>query len=353
MNNERKIIDIRSSKVEDTIYQQIMDSIRKETRTLPILILYSTEGLQHWNTHSHAPDYYPRHEELHILNTQAQSIAESIENETAIVDLGSASLDKVIVLLDALEKQKKNVTYYALDLSHSGLVSTLKTIPMGRYNHVRCAGLHGSFEDGLEWIKTDPEVRGLPHCVLFLGSTIGNFSRKNAASFLANVAATSLSAQPNKSSILIGIDSCKVPIKVLRAYTSEGVVPFTMSGLRYASSILAENNTSDGSRTEVFEVNDWYYLSEWNQILGRHEASYTPRTRDIRLGSPLQDVVVRKGEKIRFGYSHKYDKGEREQLFAGAGVTAVNSWTDPTCDLAFYRLKILGHEAEDGSGLQE
>ncbi|KAF5859913.1 hypothetical protein ETB97_002227 [Aspergillus alliaceus] len=150
------------------------------------------------------------------------------------------SLDKVIVLLNALEEQKKNVTYYALDLSYPELVSILKTIPPGRYVYVRYAGLHGTFEDGLKWMKTDPEVRELPHYVLFLSSAVGNSSRENAASFLANVAATSLSAQPNKCSILIGIDSYKMPTKILRAYTSEGVVPFTMSGLKYASSILAE-----------------------------------------------------------------------------------------------------------------
>ncbi|KAJ5398366.1 histidine-specific methyltransferase [Penicillium sp. CMV-2018d] len=339
MQLERTILDIRTSKLEDSICQEIIDSIRKDTRTLPILILYGTEGLQHWDTHSHAPDYYPRHEELRILKDQAYDMASSIEDNSAIVDLGSASLDKVIVLLNALEEQKKNVTYYALDLSYPELASTLKTIPIERYSHVRCAGLHGTFEDGLEWMKTDPKVRDLPQCVLFLGSTIGNFSRPGAAKFLQNVASSLSASDPNKGSILIGIDSCKMPTKVLRAYTSEGVVPFAMAGLKYASMILKDSHPADGSVTEVFEVDDWYYLSEWNQVLGRHEASYTPRTRDIQLGAPLQDVIVRKGEKIRFAYSHKYDKQERTQLFADANIKVVNTWTDPKCDLAFYQLK--------------
>ena len=90
MQLERTILDIRTSKLEDSICQEIIDSIRKDTRTLPILILYGNEGLQHWDTHSHAPDYYPRHEELHILKDQAYDMASSIEDNSAIVDLGSA-----------------------------------------------------------------------------------------------------------------------------------------------------------------------------------------------------------------------------------------------------------------------
>ncbi|PWY92202.1 hypothetical protein BO70DRAFT_348621 [Aspergillus heteromorphus CBS 117.55] len=341
MLNQQNIIDIRAAKVEDTIYSAVVDGIQKDPRTLPILILYGTEGLQHWDKHSHAPDYYPRHEELHILRTQAHLMADTIADNSAIVDLGSASLDKVIVLLDALEEQKKNVTYYALDLSYEELESTLRTLPTDKYRHVQCAALHGTFEDGLEWMKNDPQASTRPHCVLFLGSTIGNFSRSNAASFIRNMATSALTAQPDKSSILIGMDSCKLPTKILRAYTSEGVVPFAMAGLKYASTILRDGQGDEAATAiDVFQTDDWYYLSEYNHIQGRHEASYTPRNRDIRLGAPLEHVVVKKGEKVRFGYSHKYDEAERKALFSNAGVSAIQSFTDPSCDLGFYQLKL-------------
>ncbi len=245
------------------------------------------------------------------------------------------SLDKAALLLDALEVQAKNVTYYALDLDHAELQKTLCRLPLGKYKHVQCVGLQGTFEDGLEWIKNDPEQSRRPHCLLFLGSTIGNFSRENAARFIRSMASSAFLSESAKSSIILSIDSCKLPTKVLRAYNSEGVVPFAMAGLKHASAILCEAACrQEDAVTETFLPDDWYYLSHYNHVLGRHEASFTPRNRDIQLGSPLEDVVIRLGETIRFGYSHKYDFAEIEQLFREAGVAAVNSWGAVGCDLS-------------------
>ncbi|OAQ81229.1 conserved protein EasF [Purpureocillium lilacinum] len=350
-----KVLDIRSGSVEDSLRHSVMDGIREDPRTLPTLILYGPEGLQHWDDHSHAPDYYLRHEELHILRSRAYEMAETIADNTAMVDLGSAqvsrfhespcllaptlSLDKAALLLDALEVQAKNVTYYALDLDHAELQKTLCRLPLGKYKHVQCVGLQGTFEDGLEWIKNDPEQSRRPHCLLFLGSTIGNFSRENAARFIRSMASSAFLSESAKSSIILSIDSCKLPTKVLRAYNSEGVVPFAMAGLKHASAILCEAACrQEDAVTETFLPDDWYYLSHYNHVLGRHEASFTPRNRDIQLGSPLEDVVIRLGETIRFGYSHKYDFAEIEQLFREAGVAAVNSWGAVGCDLSFYQL---------------
>lgn len=250
-------------------------------------------------------------------------------------DCLSRSLDKAALLLDALEVQAKNVTYYALDLDHAELQKTLCRLPLGKYKHVQCVGLQGTFEDGLEWIKNDPEQSRRPHCLLFLGSTIGNFSRENAARFIRSMASSAFLSESAKSSIILSIDSCKLPTKVLRAYNSEGVVPFAMAGLKHASAILCEAACrQEDAVTETFLPDDWYYLSHYNHVLGRHEASFTPRNRDIQLGSPLEDVVIRLGETIRFGYSHKYDFAEIEQLFREAGVAAVNSWGAVGCDLS-------------------
>ncbi|KAB8213438.1 histidine-specific methyltransferase [Aspergillus novoparasiticus] len=340
MLNQNTIHDIRAVKIEGSVYEAVIDGLQKDPRILPIMILYGTEGLQHWDRHSHAPDYYLRHEELQILRAQSHKIAESIADNSAIVDLGSGSLDKLEIILNTLEEQKKRVTYYALDLSREELESTLRTLPSERYQYVQCAGLHGTFDDGLEWIKEDRKMNGRPHCVLFLGSTIGNFSRENAANFIRQMAESACTSSEDESSILLSIDSCKLPTKVLRAYTSDGVVPFAMAGLQHASSIIRDSSGGTEHVGDVFQTDDWHYLSEYNPLMGRHEASYTPRERDITLGAPLGHITIKKGEKIRFGYSHKYSPTERKELFKKAGVVAVDSWTLSSYDLAFYQLKL-------------
>jgi 4-dimethylallyltryptophan N-methyltransferase len=182
--------------------------------------------------------------------------------------------------------------------------------------------------------------------------TIGNFSRKNAATFLRGIAMHALTGtgktaedDESKSSILVTIDSCKMPTQVLRAYTSEGVVPFALAALKYGNSILRKEVGGEGEGQErktgdVFNPDEWYFLSEWNYVLGRHEASLIPRSKDIRLGAPLDGIVVSKEEKVRFGCSYKYDQEERASLFKAAGLENVEVWSDDGCDVAFYRLEL-------------
>ncbi|KAM5441864.1 putative 4-dimethylallyltryptophan N-methyltransferase [Microsporum ferrugineum] len=332
--NPPHILDIRRSKFEESIPKQVEAGLLSSPKTLPALLFYSTEGIQHWNHHSHAPDFYPRHEEIQILKEQATDMAASIADGSVVVDLGSASLDKVIHLLEALEAAQKKVTYYALDLSFSELTSTLQAIPTEQFIHVQFSALHGTFEDGLHWLKETPVIQDQPHCLLLFGLTIGNFSRPNAAAFLRNIASQALTGSPSQSSILLTLDSCKVPTKVTRAYTAEGVVPFALESLKYANTLFPQ----DGEE-RVFDPHDWHFLSEWNYVLGRHEASLIPQSRDIKLGSPLDRIVVAKHEKVRFGCSYKYDCGERKELFESAGLHDVKIWSKEGCDVAFYQLK--------------
>lgn len=242
-------------------------------------------------------------------------------------------------LLEALESSKKNITYYALDLSVSELQSTIKSIPCEDFNFVKIGALHGTFEDGVQWLKDTPVIQDQPHCLLLFGLTVGNYSRSNAAKFLRNLAEIALADSPVQSSILLSLDSCKMPTKVLRAYTAEGVVPFALASLDYGNYLFAAGKNIG----RVFEPDDWHFLSEWNYVLGRHEASLITKNKEVNLGSPLNDIVVGKHEKIRFGCSYKYDPDERNALFGSAGLTSTNEWCTEGCDISFYQLKIRSH----------
>jgi uncharacterized SAM-dependent methyltransferase len=85
------------------------------------------------------------------------------------------NLRKVSILLRALEAAGKDVDYYALDLSLKELERTLEQVPS--FEHVKCHGLFGTYDDGLDWLKT-PENKSRPKCVMSLGSSIGENSLK-------------------------------------------------------------------------------------------------------------------------------------------------------------------------------
>ena len=134
----------------------------------------------------------------------------------------SSNLRKVSILLQALEDAGKNIDYYALDLSLRELERTLQQVPA--FKHVKCHGLHGTYDDGLEWLKT-PENRSRPKCVMSLGSSIGtslifpldpysllpgNFRRHEAPDFLKQFS----NVLRQSDLLLIGLDATSDPAKV-------------------------------------------------------------------------------------------------------------------------------------------
>ena len=234
----------------------------------------------------------------------------------------SRNLRKVSILLHALSQADKKITYYALDLSISELERTLSHIPDSLLRNITCFGLHGTYDDGLKWLTTNPLVKNKKKCILWLGSSIGNFDRPDATSFLRMVTDTALSVG---DFMLIGIDGCKDDAKVWRAYNdSQGVTrEFELNGLRHANRILGE---------DVFEEGAWDYVGKWNAIAGTHEA-YFVALKDMVIskaafGRGEKGIVsIRKGEEVRIERSYKFDETEVTDVWEGAGLVEATKWS--------------------------
>lgn len=242
-----------------------------------------------------------------------------------------SNLRKVSILLNALSRTNKNVTYYALDVSLPELERTLSQVPETVTRHITCLGLHGTYDDGLKWLSTNPLVKGKKKCILWLGSSIGNFDREDATHFLKNVSEI---AMKSGDMMLIGVDGCKKTNKVWTAYNdSHGVTrEFELNALRNANSILGE---------QVFSEEDWDYLGVWNAKEGRHEAYFVAlndiiidKTKFGRGGT----VTIKKGERIKIERSCKFDLSQVRQIWEGAGLVQGAKWG---CKTADYRAHTL------------
>ena len=204
--------------------------------------------------------------------------------------------------------------YFALDLSLSELQRTLAQVPRS-YRHVSCHGLHGTYDDGLAWLQL---ADNLPRSkfILSLGSSIGNFTRSDAAGFLAGFARI---LGPHDR-MLIGLDACKDPDKVYHAYNDrEGVTHrFVMNGLNQANLILDK---------EVFKPSMWKIIGEYDELEGRHQAFYSP-TVDVE----YDGINFHAGERVKVEESYKFSKAESDTLWADAGLIEVKSWANQTSE---------------------
>lgn len=183
---------------------------------------------------------------------------------------------------------------------HSELERTLAAVPAGAFKHVKCFGLWGTYDDGLEWLKS-PENATKPKTILSLGSSIGNFTRQEAVDFVAQFADI---LQPNDS-FVIGLDACQDAEKVYHAYNDrDGVThQFTMNGLHHANRLLSR---------EVFHMDDWEAIGEYDKEGERHRAFVVPR-RDLQ----IEGVSLKQGEKVRIEESYKYNRKQVSGAYSG------------------------------------
>jgi EasF-like predicted methyltransferase len=210
------IIDIRQATVEINLQEEIDTLFRPDEgpRKLPTLLLYDEKGLQLFEKITYLEEYYLTNYEIKVLRQSAAAIAKALPSQSIFVELGSGNLRKIAILLHALDEAGKKIDYYALDLSREELERTLAQLPA--FKHVRCHGLLGTYDDGREWLRR-PSISKRPKCIASLGSSIGNFQRKEAAAFLKGFADV---LQPSDR-LLIGIDSCTDPAKVYHAYNGQ------------------------------------------------------------------------------------------------------------------------------------
>jgi EasF-like predicted methyltransferase len=225
-----------------------------------------------------------------------------------------SNLRKIKILLSALDRAGINVEYYALDLDKSELQRTLAMIPSGTFKHVSVHGLHGTYDDGQRWLQQNPHARQKPKVVLSLGSTIGSFSRAEAANFLACFAEC-VQGEGGTGSVLLAVDGCKDGEKVWRAYNdNQGLNErFISNALKHANRIL---------KYEAFKEEDWTVQGEWNSESGSHDWYYIPRKDVVVEGTRLT-----KGERVCAVKSYKYDGIDRLKLYRAAGVEETNAWT--------------------------
>lgn len=266
----------------------------------------------------------------------------------SLVELGAGSLKKTIHLLRALKllptlaSGGPSVHYYALDLDKAELERTLRdlrsqeatnddqnawTIHAGK---VGINGLWATYDAGLEFIgkgglRAASTAAGAQEegqrCLLWLGSSIGNFDRKSAAEFLAKTARESMRAG---DTMLISIDRRNKPADVALAYNDPAGLTrdFIINGLDHANRVLG-GNAIDSTKFEYFD--------RYNAREGRHESYYrATEAQTIRVRGSCESIAIEKGELIHMEASYKFGERETLNLFDYAGLRVIQRWSDKT-----------------------
>lgn len=210
------------------------------------------------------------------------------------------------------ERLSTSITYYALDLDKHELERTLGDISRSELGKqlvgkVETKGMWGTYHDGLRFIEhggllprhlssnvfpaeaccstppspvssdgsasegslttpsgsdssfpPTPEGRKAPLHIMFLGSSLGNFSRSEAVSFLRSLPLRAGSGD----TLLIGLDHDNEKNVIERAYNDpKGYTKrFIFNGLKAAGRALGDE--------KLFDTGKWEYFNSYNTVRG-------------------------------------------------------------------------------------
>jgi len=286
---------------------------REGQKELPSKYLYDDVGSALFEVISHLPEYGLTRADERLLRRHADEIVNRVPGPAAVAELGSGSGRKTRWLLEAFCRRQRT-SYYPVEISHSALVMCEREL--SDIDAISIVGFEREYLDGLLEVAAYRKP-GQHLCVLFLGSTIGNFDRPAAVKFLSEVRCI---LQPGDS-LLLGTDLEKSSSQLLRAYDDElGVTA------AFNLNLLGRVNR---------ELDADFDLAQFE-----HEAriNHDARSVEMHLRSKRQQIVTipsaevviefQDGETIWTESSHKYSSAEIFETASQAGFRCEVQWVD-------------------------
>jgi dimethylhistidine N-methyltransferase len=286
----------------------MLEGLSRATKRTPAKFFYDAAGSALFEEITELPEYYPTGTELAILRDNAAEIASFISDNAQLVEFGAGALRKVRILFDAMTKPRG---YVPIDISGEFLLQVAETLE-AEYPHI-C--VNPVVADFTKPIQLGPlECSAMHRVGFFPGSTIGNFTRAEAVSFLKSARQT-LDGGP----LLIGVDLVKDPALLHAAYNDAAGVTAAFN-----KNLLVRANRELGAD---FDVEAFDHYAPYNPLAQRVEMYLIARARQrVRLAG--ETFSFAQGEAIHTEDSHKYTLESFRALAAEAGYGQRKVWTD-------------------------
>ena len=275
--------------------------------------MYDAQGSRLFEAICDLPEYYLTRTEDAILRDHAEAMLQGWDEAPALIELGSGSSTKTRRLIEAALDLYGELHYVPIDVSATILEASSRDL-VRDYRPLSVTGYAGDYRAALSEIAREIHR---PKCVVFLGSSLGNYEDAEAVELLALMAR---SMGPDDR-LLLGTDLAKDRATLEAAYDDpQGV------SAAFNRNLLARINRELGGDIDpsLFD-----HRATYRPDLGRVEMHLVSRrSQSVRI--PAADLVVKfsEGETIHTENSHKYTLQALASLAAGAGFVEESAWTD-------------------------
>src|ERR1700745_1005475 len=171
------IVQAPSQKVVSDFAEDVRAGLSKRNqRELPSKYLYDEVGSELFEAICLLPEYGLTRADTRLLQKYAEEMVARMPIPTHVAELGSGSGKKTRMILEALAKRQRTF-YYPIEVSPDAPAACEKEL--GQLDFVSLVGYEKPYLEGLRAVAARREP-GEHLCVLFLGSTLGNFERPGA-----------------------------------------------------------------------------------------------------------------------------------------------------------------------------
>ena len=315
-----RVVD--SAAVHGAPYRQVPTALAADIRaglsrpgqkSIPSRWLYDDVGSALFEAICLLPEYGLTRADARILAAHSSEIAHLASRPVRVAELGSGTGEKSRAILAALTRERP-LTYVPIDISRAALARC--EAEMASVPGLKVDAFEGEYLEGLSHAVAarKPGERLL---ALFLGSTIGNFDRREAEAFLRKVRQALAPGDP----LLLGTDLIKPVPDLLAAYDDPAGVTAAFN-----RNLLARLNRELDAN---FDLARFTHEARWDEPERRiemHLRSLAEQSVDIP-GARLR-VRLRAGETLWTESSHKYAPDEISKIARRTGFRCLRSWSD-------------------------
>lgn len=291
--------------------KKILRGLTSPMKYIPSIFFYDEIGSELYEKITRLQEYYLPKIEIPLLKKIGCHLKNELKN-VDIVELGSGDCSKISILLEYIPQNlRETVRYLPFDVSQEAIEKSSKILSK-KFPHIQIQGIVADFQTQLTLI---PKDRKRIFC--FLGSTIGNFSKKQTKEFMADLSNT---MEPGDM-LLLSVDMVKDKDILEKAYNDTENVTATFNfNILHVVNRYAKTN---------FNSRDFEHVAFFNEAYSRIEMHLKAK-KDVKISSPYLDknITLKKGETIHTENSHKFTYESIKNLALAGQLEIQNIFTD-------------------------
>src|ERR1700677_3123233 len=298
------------------IAMEVLNGLTKCPKTLSPWLFYDQAGSRLFEAITELPEYYVTRTERQILARHAAEMVAAAAGgrDLSIIELGAGTATKTGLLLDAAVAQQGSVTYYPIDVSETALAEA-RTRLESEMPEVTVKPIVADYTEGMRQNNAGGLGGAGRRLVLYIGSSIGNFSPADAIEVLRGVRAQLSSGD----CLLLGTDMVKDARMLHAAYDDAAGVT-----ARFNMNVLTRiNRELDGD----FNPQKFRHQARWNAQESRVEMHLESlQAQKVAIRDLDLEVPFLLGETIHTENSYKFTDESVRALLTRAGFRLRQQW---------------------------